>query len=484
MVETLEQAREFFLDPSDPNPDSEVLAQAASVLIRGIEDKDVRESENVPGALDPLVKELAHDYATEARHVNHKFMGHILPSDSMLGLLAQIAAGRRNNNTVVEEVSPLGTRYEKEGMEWMLEHVAGYDKEQASGALVSGGSSANLTALAVARERLEADGWHARRKAVVFASRMAHYSVTKAAGVLAPGNLIQVSKVPLEENGYRMDPAALEKQVRRARLLRRPIMGIVAVAGETETGLVDDLDAFAEIAERHNIYLHVDGAYGAPYRMSRQGQLFEAMSRADSITTDPHKQLFTPYSSGAVMFKDVHDHARIQDFSAEGVSYLFHDAAEVASRIATFRSGKYLGSRRLEGSMSDQAAAALYMTSRYLGEKGIGALLDHTLDLTEAFADEIKGAKDLRMSCEPELNTVCVEPVPNGKNLDEKVVAVAKTLDEEHGIFMSTTSLPEPGGSDQTHKVLRVVPTHPYTREADVRDAAKTLQRVWANTEG
>jgi aromatic-L-amino-acid/L-tryptophan decarboxylase len=483
-MDAFEQARAYFIDPR--LQDGVHIADATHALVRGLQDPATLAEHDLAGnPYAPVVHELAADFQG-ARRFDHLSVAQLHPAGNGIGMLAHTASTYFNNNTIIGEVSPVETSYESYAVKWLLRNIAGYDPDKASGSLVSGGTSANHTALTIARERLQALGWDGRSPVKLFASQMAHYSVSKSARLLAPGGLIEVERVPLERGGYRMDPFALRERVHQAKRDGQPIMGIVAVAGETETGLIDDLDAIAEIAQEAGTYLHVDGAYGAPYRLSKARPLFEAMSASNSITCDPHKYMYVPYAAGAIMFADAHEHGLIEGLNDDGEGYMFKvDQGKVQTHSDFVNNTVYLGRQRIEGSMGGQAATALYMTVRHLGEKGLGALLDHNLEMTAVFAEEIAASPSLQLSFTPELNTACVEPTAEaaaaaGDEVDAKVEAVTAAMERDHGIYLSTTSLPKrTGDRSGKQKVFRFVSTHPYTEEDAVRKIAQTLTETW-----
>ncbi len=168
------------------------------------------------------------------------------------------------------------------------------------GILVSGGSIANLAAVVAARERLGeeiADG-------TLYVTQQAHQSVGKAARLAGlPQRALRV--VPCTSD-LRMDAGALSELVaqdRRAGL--RPFL-VVASAGTTNTGVVDPLEEVADVAEAERLWLHVDGAYGGLFRLTDRGRaILSGIERADSVTLDPHKSLFSPYGTGALVVRDL-----------------------------------------------------------------------------------------------------------------------------------------------------------------------------------
>lgn len=477
---TFEHVRDtYFINPKDP--DMERVADATGIIMDGYANRSDQEQspeESVDG-LRAIGHELADDYKG-ARRFDHLSVAQLHPADNMVAYLAHAASTLSNNNTIIGEVSPVETEYENVSMRWLVENIAEYDPEAASGSLVSGGTSANHTAMFVARERLQDRGWNGREEVTILASEMTHYSISKAAQLLGPRGLIEVSGVPLTDR-YTMDPGMLSTEVKEAKKRGRRVMAIVAVAGETETGLVDNLSAIADIAEENDIYLHIDGAYGAPYILSRERALFEAAKRSDSYTCDPHKYLYVPYSSGSIMFADKADHARIEALNNAGKDYMFKtDQGKINARQSFAHNTTYLGKKRIEGSMGGQPAAALHATIKYIGREGLASLLDHTLDMTQVFTEEVQRAvPGMKLSYEPQLNTACIEPAEAHPGNDARVEVISAAL-EDRGIYLASTSLPNPDGSKR--KVLRFVATHPHTDSNDVEYIAKSVGDAWEET--
>jgi glutamate/tyrosine decarboxylase-like PLP-dependent enzyme len=171
-----------------------------------------------------------------------------------------------------------------------------------TGDLTSGGSIANLVGIVTARE---AHGLKAKDfdRAVVYLSEQTHHAIDKAFRI---AGLKESPKrfVPLDGR-HRMRPEALEAAVEGdAKAGLRPWL-IAATAGTTDTGAVDPLADLAEVAHRHGLWLHVDGAYGAPFALTEQGKrILRGIERSDSVVLDPHKGLFLPFGSGAVLVRE------------------------------------------------------------------------------------------------------------------------------------------------------------------------------------
>jgi aromatic-L-amino-acid decarboxylase len=187
--------------------------------------------------------------------------------------------------------------------------------EGSQGILTSGGSTANLSAVVTARHAMLGDEF---ADGTYYVSEQAHASVTKAA-TIAGFSRKHVRIVPTDAE-LRMDPDALRDMIRDDRAAgMRPFL-VVPSAGTTNTGAIDPLEPIADIAADEGLWLHVDAAYGGFFQLTERGkERFRGIERADSVTVDPHKGLFLPYGTGALV---VRDGTALRDAHYEGAAYL------------------------------------------------------------------------------------------------------------------------------------------------------------------
>jgi glutamate/tyrosine decarboxylase-like PLP-dependent enzyme len=182
--------------------------------------------------------------------------------------------------------------------------------------LLSGGSSATLNALTVARQRAAAqDGWNmrteglqgGRKRLVLYSSAESHSSIQKCAEQLGIGtdNLRAITT----DAGFRMQPAALRASITADLAAGHLPFAIVASGGATNTGAIDPLEAIADIAAEFGLWLHVDGAYGAWAALDpAYREQFRAFARVDSVTLNPHKWLQVPIDCGALLTRHPQAH--------------------------------------------------------------------------------------------------------------------------------------------------------------------------------
>jgi glutamate/tyrosine decarboxylase-like PLP-dependent enzyme len=204
--------------------------------------------------------------------------------------------------------------------------------DTAGGIFVSGGSMANLTALAAARQaRLRGPN----DRAITYCSDQTHHSLAKGLRIL--GFAHEQIRVLPSDGDYRLPIAALEAAIQDDRAAGRMPFCVVANAGTTNTGAVDPLAAIADVCAREDLWFHVDGAYGAAAALCPEhDRSLGAMARADSITLDPHKWLFQPYEIGCALVRDARHLSRAFALhDADHASYL-DDVAREDEREPSF----------------------------------------------------------------------------------------------------------------------------------------------------
>lgn len=173
--------------------------------------------------------------------------------------------------------------------------------EDAGGVFVSGGTAGNLSALVAARDAAKRDRGRPPGSWLVAASAEAHASVQSAADVMD----VDVLSIATDDQ-RRLTPENLQAQIDQLSPEGRAgLFAVVVTAGTTNLGVVDDVEGIAEICEAEGLWLHVDGAYGGAAALVPEAQeLFRGCGRADSFIVDPHKWLFAPYDSCALLYKN------------------------------------------------------------------------------------------------------------------------------------------------------------------------------------
>jgi len=234
-----------------------------------------------------------------SNRVDHpRFFAYIPLANNFISVMADALAAGYNIFNAVWRQGPGAAQIERLTVDW-LRQLFGLPSA-AGGTFVSGGSAANLTALAVAREiRLEGE----MGTAVAYCSDQIHFAVSRGMRLLgfAPA---QLRKLPSDE-GFRFPVARLRRAVAEDRAAGLRPFCVIASAGTTNTGAVDPLDELADFCAAEGLWLHVDGAYGAPAVLTEQGaRELKGIERVDSLALDAHKWLFQPIECGVVLLRD------------------------------------------------------------------------------------------------------------------------------------------------------------------------------------
>jgi aromatic-L-amino-acid/L-tryptophan decarboxylase len=339
-------------------------------------------------------------------------------------------------------------------VEWLREWMG--LPEGAEGTLVSGGSIGTLTALAAAAHGRLAPG--ERPGATAYASEHTHSAVARAWRTLGfePGHL---RVLPADARG-RLPPAAVESAVAQDRAAGRTPFAILATAGTTSTGAVDPLDALADLAREHGLWLHVDGAYGAPARLTDAGRaLLGGIERADSLVLDPHKWLFQPYEIGCVLVREPGLLERA--FSLDGAYLRDTATADVQLRDRGLQLTR--GSRALK----------LWLSLRVFGLEAFRAAIARGIALAELAEALLRRRDGWEVVTPAQLAIVTFRRTAPGLSPEEldglNDRMVAATIADGFAA-PSTTVL---GG----RTVARLCTLNPRTTDADVRATIERLER-------
>lgn len=229
-----------------------------------------------------------------------RFFAYIGSSGLEVGAAADFLAASHDINLAID--SGAATLLENQTARWLGEFIGFHPAE---GLFTSGGTISNISALAAARTRALPDSREhgVTRPVRIYCSGDIHYSNKRAVELLGLGSA-SITAIALDAS-RRMDTDALADAI--AEDIRNGItpIAVVASAGTTLTGAVDPLDRIADLCEQHDIWMHVDGAYGAPAAATRQAApMFAGLNRADSVTIDAHKWLFVPKACSIVLVRD------------------------------------------------------------------------------------------------------------------------------------------------------------------------------------
>ncbi|MGH7936307.1 MAG: pyridoxal phosphate-dependent decarboxylase family protein, partial [Chthoniobacterales bacterium] len=233
------------------------------------------------------------------RHNAHpRMFGYVQSPGTPIAAFADLLASILNANLTAWRSAPAAVEIERLTIDW-IRQILGFNPES-SGVFVSGGSMANLAALAVARQAKEGSPGRVLR---IYASNETHYSIAKAAALLGIGAK-NVCRIGVDEN-FKIRLNELEQRIAADRAAGHLPFCVVANAGTVNTGAVDPLPEMRTVADRHGLWLHVDGSYGAFAILAPAvTHLFAGIAQADSVALDPHKWLYLPVDVGCVIYRD------------------------------------------------------------------------------------------------------------------------------------------------------------------------------------
>jgi aromatic-L-amino-acid decarboxylase len=389
----LEHAAELILETwrsldsaraDQPLPDMEQVALLREPL--------PREPGDPARALDAAVSILDVSL-TQARP---RMFGWIGGSGLEIGVLGDALMASHDVNVAVS--SGAATPLERQTVGWVGAFV-GFSPS-AEGLMAAGGTISNLTALTAARERavpgIRYEGFAGRRLAL-YCSAEAHYSVHRAAEVLGIGGRnVRVIRIGA---GRRMDPQATADAIDADRRAGVIPVAVVATAGTTLTGAVDDLAALGEVCAGRDVWLHADGAYGLPAAATElAGHLFEGIDRIDSATVDAHKWLYVPKACSVLL---VRDRDALEATFTHDESYIPHtDREDVHPVDRTLEYSRPLSSLKL------------WLAFRVHGANAIRAAIERNLRQARLLAELVNEDPHLELLVEPQLSAVCFRHVP------------------------------------------------------------------------
>ncbi len=361
-----------------------------------------------PTDFDSIVATLRESvFPYHAREPHPGFMAYVPSCPTFPALLGDWIATGYNFYAGVWPVAAGPNQIEMVVLEWIRSWVG--MPEGSTGLLTSGGSAANLTAMVAARHRSSENGAEISNL-TVYASAQAHSSVLRAAWV-AGLKRENIRIVPVDEL-FRIDTRQLAYLIETDRDAGMTPCMVVASAGTTNTGSVDDLHAVADKCEAEKIWLHIDAAYGGFAVLTDEGKrLLSGMERADSVTLDPHKWLFVPFECGCLMVRDAATLTSafriwpeyLKDVEPGGEEVTFADRGVQLTRYSRamkiWTSVKYFGTDVIAGAIEDAIERARLMESLVGASRdfeilcpaqfGILCFRAHPAGLTEAELDAI-----------------------------------------------------------------------------------------------
>lgn len=347
-----------------------------------------------------------HDVIRNSRAHNGRFFGYVLGSGETAAATADLLCSVLNQNVTAWRSSPAAVTLEKTVTNWLAQAIAcpGF-----RGILSGGGSSANLMALAMAREAKAPSNQKGVRSAAlaVYAASEVHMSIPKAIALLGIGR-DQLRLIPVDDS-FRMIPAKLRQTMHSDVERGVAPIAVVASAGTVNTGAIDPFPEIAEVAAKYGAWFHIDGAYGALGAIAAP-ERFPGMDRADSISLDAHKWLYQPIDCGCLLYRDARAARQAFSHSGDYVRALSSDPIE----SFTFFDESIELSRRFR-------ALKLWFSLRYHGFAAFRESVAKDLRHAQQLAALVQNNRSLQLLAPVELSAVCFRYIGAGGYSDEEM---------------------------------------------------------------
>ena len=386
-------------------------------------------------ALLDTVKTTVLDTAT--MNVGPHMYAYVMAGGTHVSVLAELFAAAIDQNGGKWHLGPALSALEERVIQWGGSFI-GFAPE-AGGALVSGGSAANLTALTVARnlqlgDAVAREGLFSGPPATLYGSTEVHGCIEKCVELLGLGTR-HYRRIPVDAaHRIRLDLLGAQIEADRAAGLR-PFC-VIGNAGTVNTGAIDPLDSLADLAARHHLWFHVDGAYGGmAAAVEACRPKFRGLESANSVALDFHKWLYQPFEAGCALFRDW-----------EGLRRTYHHAA---AYLATDQGGD---GRRDLNEYSFQLsrnfkALKVWMTFKAYGAARLRQAIASDIANAAYLADRLRSAEDFELVHEPELSIVCFRYLGSAGHLhgtepiDRLNRALIPALEADGRVFITGTTV-------------------------------------------
>jgi glutamate/tyrosine decarboxylase-like PLP-dependent enzyme len=335
-----------------------------------------------------VLREVATELIDKGFHVpSANYFGLMNPTPTYVSVLAEALVAALNPQLATQARSQLASKIECETVRWIGERVKwpnGF-----GGTFTSGGNEANFSALALALNAkfpgIVEEGIAAQNvRPVFYSSGESHHSLDKSAGLLGLGR--QAARRVRITDRVQIDVDELDCAIARDNAAGLDPFAVVATAGTTNSGAIDDIVAVASICKKYGLWLHVDGAYGAAAIFSdKHRDLVRGIELADSVTIDPHKWLSMPFAAGVILTQ----HAELLE-STFGTHTPYMPKVAGSTMIDNFKISTQW-SRRMN-------SLKVYLTLRVHGRKAYEDLIDSQLALAASFAERVRASSEYELA--------------------------------------------------------------------------------------
>ncbi|XP_014046872.1 glutamate decarboxylase 1 isoform X2 [Salmo salar] len=445
-------------------------------LLEGMEGFNLELSDQ-PESLEQILVDCRDTLKYGVRTGHPRFFNQLSTGLDIIGLAGEWLTSTANTNMFTYEIAPVFVLMEQLTLKKMRE-IIGWPSGEGDGIFSPGGAISNMYSVMIARYKyfpeVKTKGMSAAPRLVLFTSEHSHYSIKKAGAALGFGseNVVLLST---DERG-RVIPADLEAKILDVKQKGYHPLFVNATAGSTVYGAFDPINEIADICEKYNMWLHVDGAWGGGLLMSRKHRhKFSGVERANSVTWNPHKMMGVPLQCSAILVREKGILAGCNSMCA---GYLFQPDKQYDVSYDT-------GDKAIQcGRHVD--IFKFWLMWKAKGTVGFEQHIDKCLDLSQYLYDKIRNREGYEMVFEgvPQHTNVCFWYIPpslrgmehNSKEYREKLHKVApniKAMMMESGTTMV-------GYQPQGQKVnfFRMVISNPAALQSDIDFLIDEIERL------
>jgi glutamate/tyrosine decarboxylase-like PLP-dependent enzyme len=423
------------------------------------------EPQGIQNVLESVERDV---FGTATLNISSRYLAYVMSGANHVGILGELLAAALNQNCGKWHIAASAAEVERQVLRWIAEFI-GYPSET-GGVLVSGGSMANLTCLAAARKAkapfdVAKDGVRAGPPLMIYVSTEGHSCLDKSLEFLGLGRN-QLRKIPVRDD-FTMDREKLEEQIRKDKAAGYYPICVIGNGGTVNSGAVDPLDDLAELCAKHDLWFHVDAAYGGPAAATqRAGSLFKGIERADSVALDPHKWLYVPFEAGCALVRNAQD---LRDTFSIIPDYLRADLGK--SERFDFMEYSFQLSRSFK-------ALKVWMTFKAYGAEKLRAAIEENIKTMRYMGTLIERSDDFELLAPVPLSAVCFRYRTRDRQYhhdEEYLSALNKKLldavEQDGRIFITGTMI-------RGKTALRACCVNHRTQPRDVEYALEVLREL------
>ena len=357
---------------------------------------------------------------------NPYYLGHMDSLPTTMSIVGDIVCSTINNNMLSKETAPVLTEIEEK----VTTNLANKFNlgQNSGGIMLSGGTLSNIQAIALARNRIlgsfEKGLVGLKRKPYIFASEESHTSIQKAAMVLGLGTNSVVS-IQTNKDG-KIKISNLDKSIRQKINENGFPFCVIATAGTTTTGSVDDLNEVSKIADKYKLWMHTDAVYGGALIFSNKFKnKLNGIENSDSISFNPQKWLYITKTCSTLLLKNK--------------KYFYSDFFIPLPYVMKNKDEYHQGEITLQGTRYPDVLK-LWLSLQHLGNFSYSEIIENSFKYTNLLKKKLLQINNIKIACEPQMNIICFRLESKNKDLDHKDLInlkLQKFLFKRHNIFFS-----------------------------------------------